>query len=206
VDATYELGFSAIAAGVAGRAFGALWDGLLGWLMRDQRYEAARVELIGECMAGEPVKLRVHRLPGMEGAVEVSFEKLGTEPGSPKQYKAAAGSGPVDMEVGPFEPGGFTARAEVGKAPPTRFDFACERGGEAWSDSRPDPERLQRIAAASGGKSVRDDQVDELPLPAATQIAAERHVSPVLPPWIWALCASLFLGVHWLARRRGGLS
>jgi len=206
VDATYELGFSEVAARVAGRAFGALWDGLLGWLMRDQRYEAARVELVGDCIAGELAKLRVHRLPGMEGAVQVSFEKLAADSVAGKEQKAPAGAGPVDLEVGPFDAGGWTARVQVGKAPPTRFDFACEQGGEAWSDSRPDPARLERIAAVSGGKSVGDERVEELPLPAATQIAAERHVSPVLPAWLWALGASLVLGVHWLARRRGGLA
>ena len=33
------------AAAVAGRAHGAFWDGLLGWLMRDPRFEPAVVEL-----------------------------------------------------------------------------------------------------------------------------------------------------------------
>ena len=38
VDSTHRLAFSPMAATVAGRAYGALWDGLLGWLMRDPRY------------------------------------------------------------------------------------------------------------------------------------------------------------------------
>src|SRR5690606_20415619 len=40
VDATYTLAFGDLAARASGRAYGALWDGLLGWLMRDPRYEA----------------------------------------------------------------------------------------------------------------------------------------------------------------------
>jgi hypothetical protein len=112
----------------------------------------------------------------------------------------------VEIEAGPLAAGGYTARARVGQAPATRFDFACERGGNAWSDSRPDPERLQRIARASGGKFVDADRVGELPMPPPTEVAAQREVAPVLPPWIWALAASAALGWHWIARRRAGLA
>jgi len=48
--------------------------------------------------------------------------------------------------------------------------------------------------------------VSRLPVPDATEVAAERHVTPVLPPWAWSLAASVVLGVHWLSRRRSGLS
>ena len=94
----------------------------------------------------------------------------------------------------------------MGAAPPTRYDFACERGGSAWSDSRPDPGLLRNIADVTDGRSVAADSVGDLPLPEPTRIAAERHVSPVLPPWVWTLSAALALGVHWLTRRRGGLA
>ena len=39
VDGSWRLSFSAEGAKVTGRSFGALWDGLLGWLMRDPRFE-----------------------------------------------------------------------------------------------------------------------------------------------------------------------
>ena len=42
VDGTWELEFSELGARTAGRGHGALWDGLLGWLMRDPRFEPAR--------------------------------------------------------------------------------------------------------------------------------------------------------------------
>ena len=45
-----------------------------------------------------------------------------------------------------------------------------------------------------------------LPQPDATRIAAERHVTPIVPPWVWTALAALFLGAHWVARRRGGLT
>ena len=64
----------------------------------------------------------------------------------------------------------------------------------------------ERISAVTGGKSVRAGGEGELPSPASTRIAAERHVTPILPPWGWTLIAAAFLGAHWLVRRRGGLT
>ena len=45
VDGSHKLLFSTFAAGAAGRGHGAFWDALLGWLMRDPRFEPARIEL-----------------------------------------------------------------------------------------------------------------------------------------------------------------
>jgi uncharacterized membrane protein len=206
-DGTHELAFSEFSEKAAGRAYGALWDGLLGWLMRDPRYEAARVELLGECFAGVPTTLRLSRLPGTDGDVELSLERLSLKNDKPiiKKLKAPP-SGPIDIDVGALEAGGYTARARIGAAPPTRYDFACEKGGSAWSDSRPDPERLAQIARATGGRAVTADNVRDLPLPGATEIAAERKTTPVLPTWLWTLAAAALLGVHWILRRRAGLT
>jgi uncharacterized membrane protein len=206
VDGTHQLAFSEFAERTAGRAYGALWDGLLGWLMRDPRYEAARIELVGPCIASENARLRLTRLPGAEGDVSLEVEPLRGGAGEKLTRRASIpASGIVEIEAGPLAPGGYTARARVGQAPPTRFDFACERGGSAWSDSRPDPERLQRIARLSGGRYVDADRLADLPMPPPTEVAAQREVAPVLPPWVWALLASAALGWHWIARRRAGL-
>jgi uncharacterized membrane protein len=206
IDGTQALAFGELAAGVGGRAYGALWDGLLGWLMRDPRYESARIDLASECIAGQRLKLRLTRVPGMEGDVEIVLERLGQGNVPPQRVSASGKTDPIEVEVGPLEAGGYTARAHIGAAPPTRHDFACERGGEAWADSRPDPQRLERIASVTSGRSVAVDQISTLPLPDATEVAAERHVSPILPPWIWALSAAFALGGHWVVRRRGGLA
>ncbi len=207
VDGTHRLAFGEFAARAAGRAYGAAWEGLLGWLMRDPRYEGARAELVGECIGGKPSKLRLTPIPGMSGDITLTLERLGVAGQAPttRTIESPEG-GPAEIPIGRLSPGGYTARVRVGAAPPTRYDFACERGGEAWSDSRPDPELLQSIAEITGGRSVTADSVGDLPLPEPTPIAAERHVSPVVPPWIWTVAAALALGVHWLARRRGGLA
>ena len=206
VDDTHQLAFSEFASRAAGRAYGALWDGLLGWLMRDPRYEAARVELASDCIAGEPTALRVTRLPGMGGPVEVWLERLGEPKGDPIRLTAdGTSSAIVEVGVPKLEAGGYTARVRVGRAPPTRHDFACERAGPSWGDSRPDPERLDRLAAVTSGRSVEEDAISSIPVPDATEIAAERHVSQLVPPWAWSLAAAMMLGAHWVSRRRGGL-
>jgi hypothetical protein len=142
----------------------------------------------------------------MAGTVEAVIERLGATRGSKVTLTAKEGSlATVDLAVPPLEVGGYTARVRIGAAPPTRHDFACERAGPAWSDSRPDPERLERVAQVTGGRSVDHDGVDRLPIAGSTEVDAERQVSPVLPPWVWALTASVVLGAHWVSRRRAGL-
>ncbi len=206
LDATYRLAWSDRGAEAAGRAYGALWEGLLGWLMRDPRYEGARIELSDRCFAGEPTTLRVTPVSGDKGRIVVELQRLGVEGAEPKEHSAdAKESGRVDVPLGILETGGYTAKVRVGDAPPARFDFACERGGEAWADSRPDPERMKSIAAVTGGKSATLAELKSLPQPAATLVASERHVTAVLPPWAWALLAAAAVGGHWYVRRRSGL-
>jgi uncharacterized membrane protein len=206
VDGTWKLAWSELAANVAGRSYGALWEGLLGWLMRDPRYESARIEVVGECYAGEPVTLRLTRLPGTRGDVKLLLERLAKSGTRIERTIEPPPEGPIELTLEPLEAGGWAARASIGEAPATRFDFACEKGGPAWADSRPDPDRLEGIARATKGRSVARGRIGDLPLPDPTPIAAERHVSPILPAWLWTLAAAVLLGAHWILRRRGGLA
>lgn len=207
VDSTHRLAFGELAGQVSGRAYGALWDGLLGWLMRDPRYEAARVELVGECVAGEPVTLRVHRLPGMTGDITMSLEPLAAQK-KPALVRAIKDnrSSSSEITIDDLSAGGYAARVIIGAAPATRHDFGCERGGEAWADSRPDKPRMVAIAEATGGTAVNLDEVASLPIPSVTEVTAERHAAPLLPAWVWALLSTGLLGLHWITRRQSGLS
>lgn len=207
LDSTHRLAFGELAATVTGRAYGALWDGLLGWLMRDPRYEAARVDLLDACLAGHPATLRIQRLPGMSGNVALSIEAL-NENKSPRydQSVEADARGTLEVPLRPLPAGGYTAKVSIGAAPATRFDFGCEAGGEAWVDSRPDATRLERLANATGGLAVDLQEIEELPLPDMAQITAERHVAPLVPAWVWTLLAAVTLGAHWVLRRQGGLA
>jgi hypothetical protein len=204
VDGTHELAFSALAERTSGRAYGALWDGLFGWLMRDPRYELGRVSVVGACIAGEPTVFELVRPPGSSGEMELEIEPLGLDKAGSFVQKVSGSR--VTIERGKLGEGGYSARLRVGAAPPTRFDFACERGGIAFQDSRPDPERLRRIASATRGVSTTAADAKALPEPEATVVTVERKTSPWLPSWAWALAAATALGAHWLVRRQTGLA
>jgi uncharacterized membrane protein len=211
IDGAWELEFSRLGSRTAGRGHGALWDGLLGWLMRDPRFEPAQLEIPGGCIAGLPSVLRARLLPMQAGAATQSLSLEVTRidrPQAPVRVEQTRGPevSTVELPLPPLEPGGYTARLRVGGGEATRHDFACEAGGDEWADSRPDPGRLQRLAAVTGGAFVDAADAATLPLPKPTVVSAERRVTPLAPPWVWTLAATVLLGVHWIARRRSGLS
>ncbi len=212
VDGSHKLLFSTFAAeSAAGRAHGAFWDALLGWLMKDPRFEPAVLDVPGGCIAGEPTTLLLRPLPGQRGEASVKIIRLGG--GAPVRTVnvPVPGDGhPVEIPVGSLAAGGYSVSAEIGegaeKGAAARRDFACEKGADEWADPRPDIERLKAISEATGGTFVMARDIDSLPLPAATEVAAERRITAVLPPWVWTLAAAALLGVHWILRRQKGLA
>jgi uncharacterized membrane protein len=208
VDGTHLLQWSELGEQGAGRAYGALWEGLVGWLMRDQRYESARLELTHECRAGAPAALNITRLPGAAVDVKVSLERLGEATASPSRPLPLRMEGDVEtatLQLGVLTEGGYTATVHIGSSPPARFDFACESGGPAFADSRPDAALLERISKESGGVSLRAADAAKLQAPPPTHVESQRVVAPLLPAWVWALLAAGGIGAHWYARRRAGL-
>ena len=208
VDGTHLLQWSELGERSAGRAYGALWEGLVGWLMRDPRYESARLELTHECRAGAPAALNITRLPGAAVDVKVSLERLGEADASPQKPLQLRMDGDVEtatLPLGVLSEGGYTATVHIGNAPPARFDFACESGGPAFADSRPDPGLLERISKATGGVSLRAADAANLKAPPPTHVESQRVVAPLLAAWVWALLAASGIGAHWYARRRAGL-
>lgn len=217
VDGAWLLEFSALGARTSGRGYGALWDGLLGWLMRDPRFDAAQLELAAPCLSNEPSKLRLRLPPRATSAqgskdpdLSIELRRLDTRDAAPIAVEVPPhdrnAPGALDVPLPPLPTGGYTARLRVGGGPTIRRDFACESGGDEWADPRPDPERLRALADATGG-TFREAGGDlALPLPKPAIVSAERHVLPVAPSWVWSLVAACALGAHWFARRRSGLS
>jgi len=212
VDGAWQLAFSPLGAKTAGRGYSALWDGLLGWLMRDPRFEPAQLDLGAGCVAGAPSKVRVRATTGARGkrpvAIEVRRLDHVAEPGGATAPVKVAGemeSDTLDLQLPALPAGGYSARLTVGGGLGTRHDFACEAGGDEWADSRPDAARLERLARATGGQSLRADDARSVPVPRATVVSAERHVAPIAPAWVWTLFAAATFGAHWFARRKRGL-
>jgi uncharacterized membrane protein len=214
VDGTWQLGFSELGARTAGRGHGALWDGLLGWLMRDPRFEPAQMDMPGGCTAGLPSTLRARILPAPSPpqassaarAVRLDVTRI-DDAKAPIHIEASppTDASSIDLKLPPLESGGYTARLRVEGGATTRRDFACEAGGDEWADSRPDPNRLEALAKATGGSFAFASVASSLRLPTPTVMSAERHVAPIAPQWVWTLAAAILLGTHWIVRRRSGL-
>jgi uncharacterized membrane protein/predicted outer membrane lipoprotein len=221
IDGAWELKFSQLGADTGGRAHGALWDGLLGWLMRDPRFEPAQIEVVGGCTAELASMLRA-RIVASSGSPREGHAG-GTARTAPKvvldvrridvesppihiERVRPDEASPVDFALPALRAGAYEARLRLGEGVTTRHDFACEAGGDEWADSRPDAQRLRALAKAAGGSFAFSSELDSLPLPKPTVVSAERHVTPLAPPWTWTLAAAVLLGVHWVARRRSGLS
>lgn len=217
VDGTHKLLFSTFAVAEAGRAYGALWEGLLGWLMRDPRFESTSLHFGAGCFEGEPTTVSIQALPEHAGDAELTIVRLGTGESAFETKVALPTDGSISkVELPALSRGGYSARVRIvprgstadedSAQPATRRDFACEKGGDEWADSRPDPDRLRAISKASGGTSVAFDALTELPKLEQTFVASRRAEVPVAPAWMWTTLAAVAVGLHWILRRRSGFS
>lgn len=207
VDGTHRLAFGPDAVHSAGRAYGALWDGLLGWVIRDPRFESTHGGIAGECLALTPVYAQVALGERNSGELTVEVERLDGRSERPVVRSVSVkDQSRIDIELGSFPAGAYSATIRLSDETPARFDFACESGGTAWADTRPDSSRLARLAKANGGTVVGPNGVRDLPTPAASQVHGSRHTRPVLSAWIWALLAAGCLACSWLLRRMDGLT
>jgi uncharacterized membrane protein len=209
VDGTWKLLFSELGAQTAGRGHGALWDGLLGWLMHDPRFEPAHLDLGRGCTAGLTSAIRARLLSrddGRRGAVTLEIARLGDRLPESRLMSMLSIDGSAHFEIPPLEPGAYVARLREGNTALARADFACERGGDEWADSRPDPQRLASLSKATGGGFAFAADARELALPRPVHVSTQRRVSPLLPSWVLTLAAATFLGLHWFVRRRRGLA
>jgi len=207
VDGTWLLEFSGVGVRTGGRGYASLWDGLLGWLMRDPRFEPAQIDLPQGCVADLPSKLRVRALPkSFRGNLHVELSRIDGQTEKVTRLEVPRGDrDDVEVDMPALAAGGYVARVRLADGPTTRRDFACEAGGDEWADSRPDTLHLETLAKEAKGSFHRASEVDRIPFPKPTVISTERHVSPLMPPWAFCLLGAALAGLHWFVRRRGGL-
>jgi uncharacterized membrane protein len=201
VNDTQRLAYGEFASESGGRGYDELWQGLVGWLMRDPRYEMFRISAPRRCVADEPFELVLHPTQGAAIAPVVRIVRLGDGDSETLQVVKDAVSGRA-IKLAPLPVGAYAAVAESDGFPAARLEFACEHAGGAWRDSRPDPERLVAIADAIDTTSVDVESVSDLPLIETQAQLQVTSIRPVAPAWIWALAAGVALGIHWLIRRR----
>lgn len=207
VDGSHRLAWGSVGLKTGGRGYGAFWDGLLGWVMRDERFEAVRATTEGDCVVGRPTRVRATLASPSSGQVTLEVERLeGTKGATISRTSAVTGAKSVSFDLDQLTDGGYSGLVRLGREPAARFDFACERGGRGWADPRAYPDRLDKLARANQGRAVSYRDVDKLPRPEASRVTTYRQVTAWVSPWVWALGASLAFAGHWLLRRLAGLS
>jgi uncharacterized membrane protein len=207
IDGSWQLEFSALGSRTGGRGFAALWDGLLGWLMRDPRFEPMHVEFAKPCMAGQESVLELKTLPtSYRGRVQLEIRPIDGNARPPLRLtKERSESGPLNLALPPLPAGGYVARVKLGDGVVTRRDFACEAGGDEWADTRPGLTLLQTLAKRNTGTFHFWNETDALSFPKPTVLRTDKQISPLAPAWLLCLVAAMLLGLHWLLRRRSGL-
>ncbi len=178
LDSTRVLAFSAFAAKNGGRAYDAFWRGLIGWLMRDPRYEPVRGRLLhasgsAPCLAGAPAALRIEASP-IAGRAHLAAELAPLEatraeanekfPGTLDM--AIDGAPPILIPLASPQPGGAS-----GIAPAGGFAVRLEIGEESTTGSAT-PSALKTRALATcerGGDEWADPRPDRARLVAVTK-------------------------------------
>jgi hypothetical protein len=205
LDATYRLAWGSVAAETSGRAYGALWEALIGWVMHEPQYAPLRGEVVGDCIANLPFSTKWFLPADVHGLLNMEVQQLGrTMERVSHQQARVDNSAVVELQVAGLPPGGYTATARIEGGAEARLNFACEPGGAAFADSRPDPKRLRKLSEISGGTYVTPAQIDRLPLPSSFFVDLTRTSHPLVPAWLWSALAAAFLGTHWLAARSTG--
>src|SRR5260370_29932914 len=113
--------------------------------MRDPPSATSQLEVRGGCAAGQAPIIRARLLPSGPTPQRVALDVTRIDTGGvPAQVEGirAQDTGSIDLRLPPLDAGAYTARLRVAGGPATRYDFACEAGGDEWADSRPDAKRL----------------------------------------------------------------
>jgi uncharacterized membrane protein len=204
LDATYRFAWGALAAESSGRAYGAFWEAIIGWVMHEARFEPFRGGLKSPCVVGVPTTLKWTVPLGTKGEMSVDVQRLDSE-GLEMHKVALVGNGDVEVKLGDLVAGAYTSNARINGGLAARLDFFCEEGGAALADSRPDPERLRQLTSMMGGRTVGSDNINALPVPPSLFVDESRTSRAVGPAWLWSLMAAALLGATWLSARRYGM-
>ena len=206
LDATFRLAWGSLAAESSGRAYSAFWEAMLGWVMHEPRFEPFRGEMLRACIPGASPSIRWILPPDTQGELSMEVEPLGLSGGATsKQKHALGGANAIETRLISIQEGAYTALARINGGLATRLDFACEKGGAALADSRPDAERIRKLAQTTGGYSVNSTDINNLPTPHSIFVDQIRTSKPIAPSWVWSLLAATLFGATWLSARRTGM-
>ena len=161
VDTTWRWGMTTAGAEGDGSGHERFWDRTLRWLARDPSLDPARITTDrerygpgGRVSIGGWLRDRSYR--PIPGAARVEVVTADDEVVAAAPVRPSA-TGEIEAVLrAPLEPGAHRVVARLeGEAEPLALEpFVVEAGGDELADPRPDPERLQRLAEATGGRYV----------------------------------------------------
>ena len=205
VDGTWLLEFSTVGAKTMGRAYRSLWDGLVGWLMRDPQFEPVAIEFRHPCSSFEPVVAELSTLAGKNRRASIQLRRIGASEVLWSVPDIALDEfGKTSLTLPKLSFGAYTLRAQIDKGVPFRRDFACEDGGIEWATTTPAPERLKRLAEVGGG-TFSDLSHMNFAAPKMLRALASKSSNEFFPAWGWASIAAIVTGLFWIVRRAAGL-
>lgn len=197
------------------RIYHRLFNNLLRWLIRDPGLQAVSLQTARTRYGpDEPVRLEA-RLHGAARGARLRLTLLDARDGEPLQRRTVTldAGGKAEIELGAPQPGAYLARLESDDRTGAGFRaeeaFVVTGGGRERSQPRPRPELLERIAAATGGRSdsIAAGALDELELDAGRRYRVEASTTRPLLGAVWALVLVLALWtLEWFLRRRWGFA
>ena len=214
VDSTWRWGMTS--AGADGDASGheRFWDRTLRWLARDPALDPARITTDHERYGpGGRVAiggwLRGDTYRPAEGPLRVEVvtdegQVVGTAP------VVVSPTGAIEAVLrAPLDPGAHrvVARREGQTEPLASEPFIVEAGGDELAEPRPDPERLEHLAEASGGRfaSSAGDVPDANAFDTTRRRSAGTLETRPFSSWEALLLALGLLALELFTRRRWGL-
>lgn len=199
VDGTWRLAMSPEAERSGGRDHAHFWDGIVGWLMREPRYEGLQLRADPGC-----------RTPGEATVEALSFgEPLRGE--LTVRYAGGAEVLRKEMETGqkvglPLDKAGSLVAAFRTPHASVTLVFACEDAGQEWADVKVRDEAMRRLAEQTGGEYFPQDKPLSPALPPSTMVRSREERTPAVPSWVLAMIAAGACGLHWIVRRQSELS
>jgi uncharacterized membrane protein len=199
------------------RSYDTFWKQAIRWLALPAT-DPVSIDVAAGAMPGEPLPLRVTvRTPAFEPVRQAVVDLRVTAPDGRQTWLRASpdpgpgGEGRYVASLRPEQAGVFkvSAQAAQGATALGSADTSALVGGAdlEMTEPRLNEELLRRVAAASGGRPVSEDEIAGLPdilkasLPAAA-LAVRRDLWNT--GWSFAMILVL-LGAEWVLRRRWGL-
>lgn len=195
-------------------AHAVFWRNSMRWLVGDEAQQRIEIRPDRENIRpGESVTVQVRLLAqDFSGLPDTGFTLLVeslSRTGAPEQLNGTTDAdGSWSTTLAPRKPATYRLVATDAGGEQAEARFTVRPSTEELEDPAAQPELLEALASATGGRSIDSgDDLADLDLQLQPTHKRTRSVStPDWDRWVWLLLAGIPLGIEWLLRRRWGLA